>query len=160
MFRARPISTLAAIMLSQTKKGPREPADAIQIVLAALSDEQRSRVEAALNQANTQAGAESVTFEFISISGRGIQILEQAAEADVVLFGLEEEVLPGEASHIVAAYPGVKVIGVDADGLVRVVHGAVSEPLSRDLPTVIRWITRRSEPRNASQSRTHEQVAD
>src|SRR6185436_11753636 len=93
---------------------------------------------------------EGMTFEFVSVPGRGMQILEQAADADVVLFGLEEEVLPGEASHIVSAYPDVKVIGVDGDGLVRVVHGAVSEPLSRDLPTVIRWITRRSENGHAA----------
>lgn len=131
-------------------------ADAIRIVLAALSDHQRSLVEASLKQANTLGGAESVNvFEFVSVPGRGIQILEQASEADVVLFGLEEEVLPGEASHIVATYPDVKVIGVDEDACVRVVHGAVSEPLSRDLPTVIRWITRRSEDGSAVHSRAH-----
>ena len=85
-----------------------------------------------------------VMFEFVTVPGRGIQILEQAAKADVVLFGLEDELLPGEASHIVATYPDVKVIGVDHRGHVRTVLGAVNEPLSNDLPTVIRWITRRA----------------
>jgi hypothetical protein len=34
---------------------------------------------------------------------------------------------------------------VDKDANVRVVLGSVREPLSRDLPSVIRWITQRIE---------------
>ena len=121
--------------------------DPIRIVLAALTDVERSLVEASLERANTmeQAGNRNAVFEFAAVPGRGIQILEQSAGADVVLFGLEEQALPGEASHLMAAYPGMKIIGVDRDGCARVVLGALSEPLSRDLPTVIRWITRRSD---------------
>ena len=135
---------------------PHKSCGAIRIVLAALSDHQRSLVEATLQRANIVSGGASMglVFEFATVVGRGIQILERAADADVVLFGLEDEVLPGEASHIMAAYPDVKIIGVDHLGHARVVLGAVTEPLSEDLPTVIRWITRPSDGRSELQSQT------
>jgi hypothetical protein len=133
---------------------PRKSAEAIRIVLAGLGDRQRSLVQESLEQANVVNGAESrdLRFEFDTVLGRGIQILERAAQADVVVFGAEEG-LPGEASHLLAEYPDVKVIVVDDDAHVRVVLGAVTEPLSRDLPTVIRWITRRNEDRAPNHSR-------
>ncbi|MEP6689612.1 MAG: hypothetical protein ABJD07_00570 [Gemmatimonadaceae bacterium] len=132
----------------------RPPARAIRIVLGALNDNQRSLVEACLERANRigEAGGVKV-FEIVTVEGRGIRILEQAANADVVLLGLEHELLPGEASHIVASYPNVKVIGLDDRAHVRTVLGAVNEPLSTDLPTVIRWITRRSASRTQLPSR-------
>ena len=58
-----------------------------------------------------QAGILNAVFEFAAVPGRGIQILEQSAVADVVLFGLEEQALPGEATALMAAYPGMKIIG-------------------------------------------------
>jgi hypothetical protein len=111
-------------------------------VLAALTERQRSLVESSLGHANVVNRA--IEFDLEAVDGRGLEVLERAALADVVLFGLEDEELPGEASHVLAAYPAVKIVGVDAEGRARVVVGAVLEPLSRDLPTVIRWITQRS----------------
>lgn len=131
----------------------RKSADAIRIVLADLGERQQRLVQESLEQANEDdAEGRDLRFEFERISGRGIQILERAAQADVVLFGSDEG-FPGEASHLVAEYPDVKVIVVDDHAHVRVVLGAVSEPLSRDLPTVIRWITRRNADRIPSHSR-------
>lgn len=120
------------------------PADRIRVVLAALNDRQRSLIESQLEQANVVnrlVGANE--FNLDAASGRGLAVLAKAAMADVVLFGLEDEELPGEASHVLAAYPNVKVVGIDDEGHARIVLGALLEPLNRDLPTVIRWITGR-----------------
>jgi hypothetical protein len=123
------------------------PFGAILIVLAALDDRPRSLVENVLTQANSvhQAQGGGILFEVESISGRGIEILRRAEHADVVVFDLKDGDLPGEASYIGTSCPGVKIIGVDKDANVRVVLGSVREPLSRDLPSVIRWITQRIE---------------
>jgi hypothetical protein len=146
MPSARTLPTLCSVIHSGHRV-PRSCADVIRIVLAAVSDQQRSLVEACLEQANSAAGMDAgqPVFLFASLEGRGLTIIQRAADADVVLLGLQDEVLPGEASHLLAAYPTVKIIGVDGRGLARVVLGAIQEPLSRDLPTVIRWITRRGE---------------
>lgn len=130
------------------------PREAISVVLAALTDTQRSRVEASLRQANSasQFAGRPAILEYSCVQDRGIHIIEQAADADVVLFQLEDELLPGEASHIVATYPDIKIIGLDDGGHVRIVLGAVTEPLSNDLPTVIRWITRRGNDQGTPRS--------
>ena len=124
---------------------PRPVDDDIRVVLARLTARQRGLVERSLERANTPACASSTTpmFAFTSVEGKGMPILQEAAHADVVVLGLEDDVLPGEASHIIANYPRVKVIGVDHDAHARVVLGTVTEPLSSDLPTVIWWITQR-----------------
>lgn len=127
----------------------------IRVLLAALTDEQRTLIEACLERANqlSPAASNRLAFRCSHVAGRGIHVIERATAADVVLFGLEDDVLPGEASHIVATCPEVKIIGVDERAQPRVILGALSEPLSEDLPTVIRWITRRSEDRSESQAR-------
>ena len=120
--------------------------DTIRVLLAAVSDGQRDRITESLERANgaRRLGART-TFELEVIVGRGMEVLRQAAAADVVLFGLDDAELPGEASHVLAAFPAVKIVGVDDDGRARIVVGAVLGSLSRDLPTVIRWITRRED---------------
>lgn len=118
-------------------------ADRIRVVLAAMTPRQLRIVATALEQANGRnKRLGQVEFEIEYVSGRGLEILRRSAGADAVIFGLEDEELPGEASHVLAAYPGVKLVGVDANGWARVVVGAVLEPLSYDLPTVILWLTR------------------
>jgi hypothetical protein len=125
---------------------PRTQSHTVRVVLAALSELQRRMVETSLAAAGTATGRAPRTEEFhlSSVEGRGISILREARNADVVLFALEEEVLPGEASHVLASYPDVRIIGLDEAGRARVVVGAVTGPLSEDLVTVIRWITRRN----------------
>jgi hypothetical protein len=124
---------------------PLQGSDVIRIVVATLTERQETLIGASLERASHLSADNDVAFACTSVKGRGLRIIEAAAEADVVLFGLKEEVLPGEASHILAAYPRVKIIGVDDCGYARVVLGTVDEPMSRDLPTVIRWITRTSD---------------
>ena len=114
---------------------PTATAQPIRVLLAALHDRQRRLVEASFRRARHG-------FELESVDGRGFEVLRRVAAADVVLFGLEEEELPGEASHVLAEYPGVKIVGVDEDGRARLVLGAVLGPLGRDLPTVVRCIVR------------------
>ena len=118
-------------------------AEPIRVLLAALGDRQRGLVEAAFRRATPgRRGDTRHGFELETVDGRGLEVLRRAAGADVVLFALEYEELPGEASHVFAEYPGVKIVGVDQDGRARLVLGAVLEPLSSDLPTVVRWIAR------------------
>jgi hypothetical protein len=123
------------------------PFGAIRILLAALGDGPHSLVEKTLTEANSvhQAQGTGILFEVESVSGRGIEILRRAEHADVVVFNLKDGDLPGEASYIGTSCPSVKIIGVDDNANVGVVLGSVREPLSRDLPSVIRWITRRIE---------------
>ena len=129
----------------------------IRVLLAAVSDQQRSLVEASLERANVGGRhvGTCVVFELEAVDGRGMEVLKKASAADVVLFGLDEEELPGEASHVLAAYPAVRIVGVDGEGHARIVLGAVLEPLSRDLPTVIRWITRRCDDAGELPPRSH-----
>ena len=118
----------------------------IKVLLAVLPERPRNIVGAVLMEENdavpgTTQGKPS--FECIDVAGRGMRIVEHTIGADVVVFGLTDGVLPGEASHLVALFPDVKIVGVDHQGHGRMILGAVDEPLSSDLPTVLRWITRR-----------------
>ena len=126
---------------------PTEPHEPIRVLLAGMRDHQRALVETSLLRAGpSPAGRDAAPaplFDLEAIDGRGIAVLQRACAADVVLFGLDDEELPGEASHVLAEHPGVRIVGVDRDGHARIVLGGVQEPLSEDLPTVIRWITRR-----------------
>jgi hypothetical protein len=120
--------------------------ETIRILLVRLGDRQLSLVQQSLEQARISNGADGprVVFELDRVLGKGIEVLRQAAHADVVLFGLGEG-MAGEISHIQTEYPEVKIIVVDKEADVRMVLGAGTEPLSRDLLTVIRWITHRSD---------------
>ena len=125
---------------------PTETYEPIRVLLAGMRDRQRRLVERSLRRANfggRDAGA-APAFALQAAEGRGLAVVQQACAADVVLFGLDDEELPGEASHVLAEHPRVKVVGVDQDGRARVVLGGVAGTLGRDLPAVIRWITRRA----------------
>lgn len=92
-------------------------------MLACMSDWQRTRVERALADANhfyEELGTD-VRFEVNSMRSRGIEALSEAIAADVAVFGLEDGGFPGEASHLVAAQPDAKVVGVDNAGDVALV---------------------------------------
>ncbi len=121
------------------------PPPPIRILLAALDPRARALVEGSLAQAVLGAEWEpdQPGFRWRWTAARGIPLLEAAAGADVVVLGLEEEQLPGEASHLLATYPALKIIGLDQEARPRMILGAVAGALVRDLPTVIRWITQR-----------------
>jgi hypothetical protein len=97
-------------------------------------------VVTSLERVEPTNGGSRPVFEVVDVAERGIRILEEAADADVVLFAVEDDALPGEASHVLAAYPDVKVIGLDPLARVRLMLGSVTKPLGHDLSTVIRWV--------------------
>jgi hypothetical protein len=119
-------------------------ASGIRILLARMADRPRSLVERTLEHANASQRTDnaSLMFQVETVAGRGFEILQRVEHADVVLFGLTDGDLPGEASYIERMYPDVKIIGLDDDINVRILRCTAREPLSRDLPSVIRWIAR------------------
>jgi len=116
----------------------------VRITVAALTERQHRLVTSLLDRANAEAreARTSVPFEYTAVWSRGLAVLEAAADADVVILGLEDEGLPGEASHLTAAFPDISIIGVDHLARARVIRGAVGGRFSSDLPTVIRWVAR------------------
>ena len=118
----------------------------IKVLLAVLPERPRDIIAAVLMEENDVVSGTTdgnPSFECIDVAGRGMRIVEHTVGADVVVFGLTDGVLPGEASHLVALFPDVKIVGVDDKAHARMILGAVDEPFSSDLPTVLRWITRR-----------------
>ena len=115
--------------------------ESIKVVFAVVEDNQGSSIRHALEQLETASKVGPV-FEAVIIEGRGVEILKGAAGADVVVMVLEDDQLPGESDLLISEYPKIRVVGVNHQGRVCVVLGAVDEPLSSDLPTVIRWLAK------------------
>lgn len=122
----------------------------ITIKLAAMNRTQRNKVQLSLNRRVTTSDVWS-PFEIQIIESRGMKMVKEAEGADVVVMGLEDGELPGEADHLLSAYPSLKVIGVDKWGRACIVRGAADESLSSDLATVVWWVTRRRQAAGPSE---------